>query len=435
MRRVVVRALRWLWVLVASSALLVALLAASLWWWSGSEGSLDWVLQRISRTQPLTAEGVQGSLRSGLRAQRVAWDLDGIVVEAFDVRLEWQPTALVTRTIQLRDFQAAYLRVTDRRPPSTDPLRAPDSIVLPYRVVVRRFDVQRVEWVGPRSWEAEKLAGSYAFDGLGHQLELDGVNVLGGHYEGKASVGVLGEMAVDATVKGTVTAAVPSGGVQLPMVLDASVKGPLAQLDARAVLRVTEGGAASSDLPHATATARITPFATQPLVQANADLRRVDLKSLWPQAPRTVLSGQVAVEPDGPERWRWRASLANARPQPWDEGGLPMAQASGHGQWRRAAVLVQELQARIGGGELKATGEWQDAADWKMQGSVRGVDPAALHTRLAARPLGGTLEVRQAREAIEFDVDLRGDARDHERPRARAGGTAATGRARPLGRR
>jgi translocation and assembly module TamB len=384
---------------------------AGIWVWSGSEGSLDWVLQRIARTQPITAEGVRGSLRSGLRVQRLAWEADGLLVEAFDVQLAWQPTALATRTIQLNDLQAALVRVTDRRPASTDPLRAPDSIALPYRVVANHFEVGRVEWVGPVEWEADHLAGSYAFDGLGHQLKLERVEVMGGRYQGQASVGVLGAMPVEAAIKGMLTTAVPRSGVELPMAVEATVNGALAQLDARVLARVIESGtAAASDQPHATATARITPFAAQPLVQAHAQLRRIDLAALWPDAPHTVLSGEVAVEPDGPERWRWRAALDNADPKPWDEGGLPVAQAKGNGQWRGAAVLVQALQAKLGGGELEATGEWQAAQDWTVKGTVRGVDPAALHTQLAARPMGGTLSLRQEQQAIAFEVDLRGAA-------------------------
>jgi len=61
---------------IALAALVVvALLAVTgLWWWSGSEGSLAWVLARIERTQPVTAEGVRGSLRSGLRIHRLTWE-------------------------------------------------------------------------------------------------------------------------------------------------------------------------------------------------------------------------------------------------------------------------------------------------------------------------------------------------------------------------
>jgi translocation and assembly module TamB len=412
------RLLRWLAALVAGSALLLVLLAAGLWWWSGTEGSLAWVLERVQRSQPLTAEGTRGSLRSGLQVQRLAWDLDGLLVEAFDVRLEWQPVALITRTIELREFRAARLRITDRRPASTDPLRAPGSIVLPYRVTARQVEIGRIEWVGASSWQADKLAGAYAFDGLGHQLRLDGLDVLGGHYRGKASVGVLGPMPVEATVQGTVTTALPKGGAALPLTLDATVQGPLAQLDARVVARVTGAGATpSSQLPQATATARITPFAAQPLAEARADLRRLDLAALWAEAPHTLLSGQVAVEPEAAGVWRWRADLENAAPRPWDEQGLPVAKASARGQWRGGtAVLVQELKAALGGGELQAAGEGTGPQDWRLRGTLRQVDPAALHTRLAALPLGGQLTLRQERDDLSFEVDLRGEGA----PRARA---------------
>ncbi|HXE49149.1 MAG TPA: hypothetical protein VN663_12315, partial [Ramlibacter sp.] len=61
---------------------LVLSAVAALWWWSGSEGSLEWVLRRIARSQPLTAEGVQGSLREGLHVKRLAWEQGGLKIEA-----------------------------------------------------------------------------------------------------------------------------------------------------------------------------------------------------------------------------------------------------------------------------------------------------------------------------------------------------------------
>jgi translocation and assembly module TamB len=70
-------------------ALLVLAFSAviGLWWWSGTEGSLEWTLRRIARSQPLTAEGVTGSLRENLYVRRLVWERDGLKIEANNVQV------------------------------------------------------------------------------------------------------------------------------------------------------------------------------------------------------------------------------------------------------------------------------------------------------------------------------------------------------------
>ena len=46
------------------------------------------------------AEGVQGSLRSGLKAQHLQWEHEGLKIEAFDADLAWDPRAWVERVVQ-----------------------------------------------------------------------------------------------------------------------------------------------------------------------------------------------------------------------------------------------------------------------------------------------------------------------------------------------
>ncbi len=113
----VVRGLKGLAILVAAVVALLVLLAAGLWWWTGTEGSAAWTLQQLARYQPVTAEGVQGALRSGLQARRLSWEAEGLKVEATDVQLAWQPLALLSGMVQLDHVRAAVLRIEDHRPP------------------------------------------------------------------------------------------------------------------------------------------------------------------------------------------------------------------------------------------------------------------------------------------------------------------------------
>jgi translocation and assembly module TamB len=405
------RALRLAALVAASSVVLVALLMAGLWWWAGTEGSLDWTLKRVTRSQPMQAEGVRGSLRSGLEIDKLVWEQDGLRIEAHDVRLEWQPTALVTRTVQLEKFSAALLRVIDQRPPTADPMKPPATLELPMRIKANQVAIAKVDWQGRTSAQAQQLAGAYAYDGLGHQLRVDNVQVAGGRYRGEASLGVLGTMPFESTVQGTLTAAVPRSDKAVPLTVNGSVRGPLADLRAHAVIRATQP-LPTGELPQATATARVTPFAAQPVPEAQAELQHIDLASLWPQAPRSSLSGRVTLQPAAAaSNWNWRADLRNAVAAPWDRGGLPLQSVKANGEWRGAQALVESLQAQAGGGELKAKGQWRGADGWSVEATLEGVDPAQLHTLMAPQPVGGQAHVSQQGEVIEFDVDLRAQGR------------------------
>ena len=97
----IARGLRWLGRGLVALALLLVLAAAGLWWWAGQEGSLEWTLRRVVRGQPLEVHGVQGALRSGWRIERLVWQQEGLQVEAEGITLEWQPLALLGRTVRL----------------------------------------------------------------------------------------------------------------------------------------------------------------------------------------------------------------------------------------------------------------------------------------------------------------------------------------------
>lgn len=411
----------------AGLAVVLLLAGAGFWWWAGSEGSLDWMLRQIARSQPLRAEGVEGSLRAGLRVKRLLWERGGFKVEALDVHVEWTPLALLSGALKLDQAHAAVVRVEDRRPPT--PGTVPQSLVIPLRVAVDELEVGRVEWAGPASsFAATDLAAGYSFNGSGHQVELHSLRWGGGSYRGRASVGALGALPVDASLEGRFQAAVPGGTAQLPLAFTASARGPLADLQASAVLQVASGAASSGT--RATATAHITPWAQQPIPQAQADFRQLDLGALWPdRLPRTSMAGQVRLQPAGTGTWTVSAVISNDLAGPWDKGRLPLEKLSAQGEWRLSGQgLVRSLQARLGGGQLQAHGEWRGTSGWAVKGQLQGVNPAALYSAMAALPLSGSADLKGEGTAIAFDLDLKaaGAKADRAKPNPATGELAAT---------
>ena len=155
-----------------------------------------------------------------------------------------------------------------------------------------------MQWVAAAdSFEASELAGSYSFDGAQHQVKLDSLRWATGRYSGQASVGARDTLPVDAALAGRIETPVPGSTQKLPLVFTATLRGPMTDLQARALL---EGQTASpSGTALATATARVTPWAAQPVPQAQAEFRRLDLGALWPQAPRTSLAGKFSCSRRG----------------------------------------------------------------------------------------------------------------------------------------
>lgn len=406
-------------------AALLVVAAGAVWWWAGQEGSLEWTLRRVARGQPLELQGVQGALRSGWRIERLAWEQQGLRVEADRIDLQWQPLALLGRTLRLDQVQVAKVRVVDRRPSSGEPLRPPENLRLPWRVTVDEIAVARIEYLGRADVTADGLAGRYAFDGLKHDLRVKSLRYAGGSYNGEATLLAMAPMTLAARVGGEWQADVPGVDAQVPLAFEVRAEGRVAAFDAAGQLRVRPGVRTTGDLPSATVTAHITPFAPMAVPRAAADFRQLDVSRFWPTAPRTLLSGGVRVRPEGTATWQLTADVRNSAAGPWDEGRLPVEQAKGEGRWRNGVALVESLLARVGGGTVEGEGGWEGADGWRFDARVRDVDPSRVHGSLAALPVSGTAKLKgqqqKGTQAVDFDVDLRAANGPARRPPARAG--------------
>jgi len=405
LKRASARVSRWTFRALGAIGLLLAFCAAGIWWWAGQEGSLDWVLQRVAGRGSLQSEGVQGSIRRGWHIRRLVWEREGLRVEAEDIRLEWQPLALLNRTLRVDQVQVARVRVVDRRPRSAEAMKPPDNLRLPWRIHAEALKVGALSYQGRAQLEASGLAADYAYDGLRHRVGLKSLQLAGGDYRGDLALLAIAPLTVDASLSGRFAAPVPGTQERVPLEFTARAEGPAAAIDANARLQVAGAPAGRGELPSAKASARITPFALMPVPRGEADFSQLDLAMFWPSAPRTQLSGQVGVVPAGTASYRITADVRNAAPGPWDANKLPLAAARGEGVWRDGNALVQSLVAEAGGGRVEGSGAWQGQG-WKFQGRVEGVDPSRLHTMMAPLPLTGPLKLDGEGQAIGFDVSL-----------------------------
>src|SRR3989442_1293089 len=409
--------------LAGGGIVLLAVLAVSgLWWWAGTDGSLATALRWAERSQPLSAGRATGSLRAGGHIERLVWQQDGLTVQAHDVSLAWQPGPLLHGLLKFERLAVASVQVDDQRAASATPATPPHALGLPLRVALDAFSVGQLRLSGQeafKAFEASGISGRYEFNGLQHQLDLTGADVASGRYSGRAALSSRAPLMLDASLSGALTAALPDSKTSVPLTFSATARGPLTELLVNAALQMTARPAAdrkpTQAQPQASASARITPWAAQPLPQADADFRDLDIAALWPGAPQTQLSGSASVRPSGDtaaagHAWLLQLQLANRLPGPWDQQRLPLARLQAHGEWRDGVGLVHALKAQLGGGELLASGEWRSTAAqpqaWQLQATLQGLNPAMLHGRLAALPLDGRATVRSQGAAVDFEASV-----------------------------
>ena len=491
------------WSLLGLLALVAALLGAA-WWWTGGDSSLAATLNRVARYLPagqtLESRDVTGSVRGGGRIGWLRWSGPGMTVEVNDADIGWRLAPLLQRKVQLGQVHAARVVITpqptDKPAEPTQPLQ---RLALPVQVDLP-FQLDEVVWAPPAADPVtiRQLQGRYGYDGTRHELVVDNVEFAQGRYVARGTLGAEAPMPLDLTLDGSVRTAPPGGGPELQANAHATVQGTLATEAARlqvaaqlrgAVAEAAEGAAtasapaapasavAASSAPQPKASARskstgkpaataraaskapppepmeadvqvqVAPWAPQPLLQAQAALRALDLAALWPQAPVTRLSGDVRVEPSAtaaaagaapgsaaaaptaaasagqaaanstvapsaPTGWNIAAQLQNALPGPWDRQRLPVSALQAQAAFDGARWTVPQATVTVGTGSLQAEGAYTPATGaLEGKAQLRNLRPDAIDSRLDATPLSGTASAEgEQNGVIRFTADIRGGA-------------------------
>jgi translocation and assembly module TamB len=405
---------------VAATALLLGLTVSGVWWWSGAEGSLATALRWVSQSSllpaplSLKADDVTGSVRHGGRIERLTWQDEDLLVTATQLDVRWQVQALLSGRLHIDRLHLASLQIdssaADDAPTASTP---PSSLRLPLAVTLEDLAIKSLAWGAQAAAQATELRANYRYANAQHTLTLDHVQVASGSYQGRASLAADGAMALDASLSGVLKAALSDGAEPLPLSLNASAQGALADLALKATLDLdgsTPSSARSSGLrPQASISAQILPWAEQPVSQANATFRDLDLAMLWPQAPRTQLTGTAQLMPQSSASWALQTSLKNNRAGPWDQQRLPVEQLHATGEWRGGKVLLRSLSAQLGGGRLQASGEWTDKTrtqaainDWRVNLQLQDINPAALYSQLTSQRMTASAALQTRGDTFEL---------------------------------
>lgn len=432
------------WLLVGLCALVLAV-GTLAWWWSGRDSSLAALLARaalhLPAGQTLDSREVSGSLRSGGRIGWLRWSSPTLRVEVNDASVGWQLAPLLQRRLELGEVHAATVTITPLGPPSAEPLTPLDTLVLPLQIGLP-FRIDRLQWAGTPAVEALGLAGDYRFDGRQHHLAIGNVALAQGQYTARATLDAQAPMALDATVDGSVHQAVPGSSASVQVQAHATLKGTLStaaaqlQLDAqlRPLAQAAQPAAATPQAPGMAAPTRqrtpstpaaaavpeamqaalqatLAPWAPQPVQQARATLRAVNLATLWPQAPATRLNGTLQAGPtadQGTPGWAVQAQINNELAGPWDQSRLPLTALAASANWDGTRWSIPDATASVGKGTATLQGHYTPATGAiDGQAQLRNLPPEALHTALAAAPLSGSVVAQtQGNGSMAFTADI-----------------------------
>lgn len=428
------------WLLGLFLLVLGALLAlALLWTWAGSAQSLQWTWNQVAPAHGLQAQALQGSLREGLRAQRLRWVLDDWEVEAEDVAIEWRaqdlpalrergllhvPLARIG-TLKLRPRQrdpgpapGGSPSIRPSVPPSIGPSigPAPTRLTLPLNLQVDELRLGRFEVAG--GWALRDVLARYAYDGRQHQVQLRQARVahetLGTlDLQGQVRLGALAPLPLDLQLQGrwdmqtanATSQPTPSLSTKpspLPLALSLEASGPLALMDLHLLLRappLTGGvsrGPRAPDPPQADVRVRVAPWSPARWQAIDGRLTALDLSVWWPRAPHTRLSGRFSLSPPGSasESGRGgqagggatgpdttgsiRLDLDNAIPGPRSEGRLPLARLEGQADLDASLLRALRLQMSLTSGPRWQM-QLQTPVRWQREADGRmQVGPGAL---------------------------------------------------------
>jgi len=418
--------------------LVLAALLGALWLWSGTNTSLATALHHVSLVLPadqtLESGDVNGSLRGGGHIGWLRWQQGGLTVEARDVQVDWQPAALWQQEFKVSRLALGELRIEDQRPASPDAQPVPPTqLSLPFRARVD-FSAEQLEWVSKGgSQHFGKLVFNYIFDSSLHRLDKGYIHILSNKYEFSGDLQAQGPMALNLKTSGVVDTQVPGRAQPLRVLAQAELTGTLAGTQARVALQatLTPQWSGTPDGPPATPalamqarlTAQLAPWQSQPVMAAHGQWQALNLATLWPKAPQTLLSGEASVRPAGPG-WQASVKLRNRLSGPLDQQRLPVQALLAELEFSQGQWQLQSLQADIAGGSVVAKGQWEPAPGaggaqrWKSEAKVSALNAAGLFSPLASVQISGTLSARQSAKGIGFDIQLQSTRAKLPDPRA-----------------
>ncbi len=372
---------------------LVALLGAGALALVRSQAALAWLAGRAAAASGgrLELAGVRGSLLGPLAVERVRLRLGETRLAASGVALTPRWSGLAEGRLAFASLSIDALEIA-LAPPRGEPARPPASLRSPIPLEIARVAIARLTLTGrgaPR--ELSDLAGTVSLGRDEDAVALTRARSELGELAGEARVASSAPFALRAELRFT--------RAQSPALeLTAQAAGSLEA--AKIALRGEAGGAPlSGELA-------LAPFAEAPARALSLHAEAVDLSALDARAPRTQLALDLALAPDATGALAGRVAIANAAAGPLSQQLLPVRSGEASLAWAEGALAIPEVALELGpGGRAVGSGRFE-AGTLALSLRAERLDLLAIHERLRATRLGGTIDLTLAAERQRAKVAL-----------------------------
>ena len=473
--------------------MVLALALGGLWFWSATDESLNTLLRLVQRHMPagssLQVEGVSGSLRRGGHIDKLVYRLNdtgrnpenhaenaertGENAGALTVTLEntditWNWAALRHRATQLRHLHVRTLTIADTRAAKakSEPTQPMKELVLPVGVDAPfTIDTLAISRADGAPQTLHDVQGRYRYEHASarHHLAIDSLRYQQGRYTAQATLGGQAPMPLQLAAEAQLaipaqqdtaagagagadtdatqtnadaadsTPPRPAHAFQIKLTGNGTLSGTEATLQLAAQATPTsepspqkENSQAQLDLQ-----ATIHPWRQQMLSGAQAQWQGIDLQAFAPQAPRTLLQGQLQLQAQatptqeaasiatntptpsddstapndaiaqalrflGTAHWQATLHTSNAEAGPLDQQRLPLHALNSRLHYHDGQLQLQtfDWQTAPQGGRIQGQGHYQAAQGWHSQWQLQQLDLATMHSAVQAEPLQGSIQIR-----------------------------------------
>lgn len=388
---------------------LLFVLAATMVWLLGTSSGARTALSLLPSLSGNTAhaDGIDGRLAGPLRLRRLTVDTEGQQIVLSDVRLDWQPSALLRRELHILSLRADTLDIIVKPSTKDEPTRLPQTLALP--LTLRADDVGigrgsiRMGTTTLLTLGAVTLSASY--DGAAYRLHLErlgaqsasGQNNLAASLKGDATLGATAPFALQARLASGAEAAL--GTQNLNASGEIRLDGTLEDIRLRSDLAMGEASL--------TGNAMLRPFSLQMLGVAALRAQAIDLAAFRSDLPATRLNLALSVQEGGNGKF----VIDNPEAGPYDDKRLPLTRLLVDFRQQDGKYVFDNILAALGSaknaaGEIKGTGVFADS------GLTLALTTSALNLhhvdrRVQTTRLAGRADIRHAdgRQELTLDMD------------------------------
>ena len=393
--------------LLAVLLLVLSMLAGGAYWLGTTTSGLQWLLATVSRASgnALVFTDITGNLPS-FRIRSMRYQDDEYIAKVENLAADWRPRDLLNTTLLIETLTADTVEFSSA--PSDDPLSLPDTLQLPFDIVINQLGIRSLRTYSFGSdtpdFSAQQLALRMTSGDALHQLPIFSLTLEQGKLAGRLQIAthapfdLSGHVVFHAWPAALVTDYPASSHISLRL------SGNLEQT--RVALAIQAG-----ELQGQGAIA-LRPFATQPLTALDLALNGLNPRRFSADLPVASLNLVCDLQETTPGMLQGNFVIRNAQPRPFDQAGLPLQEARMRLSLADETIVLNEVAiqlikskqaiANLTGQIQWHTGNVTGSADLKLH----QINPALLDTRLQPASLSGQLELQGDQTAQQGKIRL-----------------------------